>query len=200
MLRNQPVTALTFTLENTLKHMWGRIWTLVSRHGLSLRENMSDFTVFYFTIANHDSSWIKKHIKVLAKRRWIRFHLTLSPPTSRTPFSVKWRVSWSWLKNKNPAHICDGDNCSCSMSESKKTDTVPPDDTLGQPGEGSGQFVSNILGEVLDPSPKRHHHEAMLRCVIHPCLKILWEYERQTVRAGHKPFTELLCLWKKINK
>lgn len=69
-----------------------------------------------------------------------------------------------------------------SMSKSERADALPPDDTLGQPGEGSCQFVGNVLGKVLDPSSERHHHEAVLCRVVHPCLKIL-KYERQTTRA-----------------
>lgn len=40
------------------------------------------------------------------------------------------------------------------MTESQITDTLPPDNSLRQPGEGSCQFVSNVLGKVLDPSSK----------------------------------------------
>lgn len=77
-----------------------------------------------------------------------------------------------------------------SMSQSERADALPPDDALGQPGEGSCQFVGNVLGKVLDPSSERHHHEAVLRRVVHPCLKIL-KYERQTMRA--KNIHILLC-------
>lgn len=50
---------------------------------------------------------------------------------------------------------------------------LPPDDTLWQTGQSSCQFVSNVLGEVLDSSAKRHHHKAMLCRVVHQGLKIL---------------------------
>lgn len=55
---------------------------------------------------------------------------------------------------------------------------LPPDDTLGQPGERSCQFVSNVLREVLDSSSERHDHKAVLCGVFHPQLKILQEEEK----------------------
>lgn len=53
--------------------------------------------------------------------------------------------------------------------------TLPPHDPLGQPGQSCCQFTSDVLGKVLDPGSKRHHHKAMFRCVIDPGLKLLWE-------------------------
>lgn len=59
--------------------------------------------------------------------------------------------------------------------------TLPPDDALRQPCQGAGQFVSDVLGKVLDSCSKCHHHEAVARRVIHPCLHVLWQHrDRQS--------------------
>lgn len=155
------------TSDNTQDLMWGgdkdfALWTLTIR-GTSWSKKLQCVTE-QMEIQGHGSNC--SFLNIREWRKVNNLHFSKDPVKNPS----------QWKQNKVPL----------------KERSLPPDDTLGQSSQGSRQFVSDVMGKVLDPSTKRHDHEAMLRCVVHPCLKVLWKHQRQTMRALKQSWRSLV--------
>lgn len=58
----------------------------------------------------------------------------------------------------------------------RRVGALPPNHLLGQPRQGSGQLVSDVLGQVLDPRSEGYQHKAVLASAAHPCLQVLRQH------------------------